>query len=265
MKIFLSADIEGTCGIAHWDETSQGNALYDRFARQMTREVAAACKGALSAGAEEVFVKDGHGTGRNILPEQLPESIHILRGWARHPFSMMAGLDEHFSGAIFTGYHSPAQSPDNPLSHTMNLQNVYVKINGELASELMINAMTAASVGVPVLMATGDKGLCDWFRKVCPWVNTVAVNEGIGSASVSMHPDAAVREIEAAARDAVSRAGEARCFPMPERFEVDICYKEHWKAESAHWYPGCEKIDARTIRYRSENWFDVLTMIHFIL
>lgn len=40
-KIFLSADIEGTAGIVHWDETETGKPLYDRFARQMTREVAA--------------------------------------------------------------------------------------------------------------------------------------------------------------------------------------------------------------------------------
>ena len=37
-KIFLSADIEGTAGIVHWDETETGKPLYDRFARQMTRE-----------------------------------------------------------------------------------------------------------------------------------------------------------------------------------------------------------------------------------
>ena len=51
-KIFLSADIEGTCGIAHWDETSKGHADYPHFANQMSREVAAACEGALAAGAE---------------------------------------------------------------------------------------------------------------------------------------------------------------------------------------------------------------------
>ena len=49
-KLFISADIEGTAGIAHWDETEQGKMLYPHFARQMSREVAAACEGALSAG-----------------------------------------------------------------------------------------------------------------------------------------------------------------------------------------------------------------------
>ena len=38
-KIFLSADIEGTCGIIHWDETEKTKADYAPYARQMTREV----------------------------------------------------------------------------------------------------------------------------------------------------------------------------------------------------------------------------------
>lgn len=35
-RIFLSADIEGTCGIAHWDETELGKPDYEPFRHQMT-------------------------------------------------------------------------------------------------------------------------------------------------------------------------------------------------------------------------------------
>lgn len=265
MKIFLSADIEGTCGIAHWDETLKGKPLYDHFAAQMTREVAAACNGVLEGGADEILVKDGHDTARNISPEQLPEQARILRGWARHPYSMMAGLDETFDGVLFTGYHSAAQMATNPLSHTMNTHNNYVKINGELASELMINSMTAAYLGVPVLMVSGDAGLCGWMKQTCPWVQTVPVNEGVGSSCTSIHPNLAVRRIGEAAKRAVQEIGAAKPYPLPQHFVVDINYKEHWAAENAHWYPGCERVDARTVRFASDNWFDVLTMIHFIL
>ena len=43
MKIFISSDMEGTCGIVDWQETDKGKDLYERFAAQMSREVAAAC------------------------------------------------------------------------------------------------------------------------------------------------------------------------------------------------------------------------------
>ena len=131
MKIFISSDIEGTCGINSWCETEKGQDLYEHFRLQMSKEVAAACEGAIAAGAQDILVKDAHDSARNIDPNYLPEQARILRGWARHPFSMMAGLDESYDGVVFTGYHSAAEMNTNPLSHTMNTQNNYVKINGD--------------------------------------------------------------------------------------------------------------------------------------
>lgn len=54
-KVFLSADIEGTCGIAHWDETLPDKRDYPRFQEQMTREVAAACEGLGAEGVTDIF------------------------------------------------------------------------------------------------------------------------------------------------------------------------------------------------------------------
>ena len=43
MRLYLSADIEGTCGIADWAETERATMDdYRPFAAQMTAEVAAA-------------------------------------------------------------------------------------------------------------------------------------------------------------------------------------------------------------------------------
>ena len=166
-KIFLSADIEGTAGIVHWDETETGKPLYDRFARQMTREVAAACQGAMAAGAGEILVKDAHDTGRNLDPEQLPPCARIFRGWGRDPYSMMGGLDRDFDGVVFTGYHSAADTDGNPLAHTMNLGIDRLTINGETAPELLINSLTAAYMGVPVRFVSGDEALCRWMHRMC--------------------------------------------------------------------------------------------------
>ena len=52
MKVFLSADMEGTCGVVSWPETERTTPFdYSPAQKQMTRVVAAACQGALSAGA----------------------------------------------------------------------------------------------------------------------------------------------------------------------------------------------------------------------
>ena len=264
-RIFLSCDIEGTCGIAHWDETEKQKPDYAMFAAQMTREAAAACEGALAGGAEELLVRDSHDSARNLDPSKLPEAARIFRGWGSDPYAMMSGLDGSFSGAMFTGYHSAAGWSGNPLSHTMNTRNVHVRINGEDMSELMMNAMTASMLGVPSLLVTGDRVLCDWFKSKVPAALTVPVSEGVGNGSVSMHPDKAVRLIREAAEKAMALDPAQCLYPMPERFTAEVCYREHFRARGAGWYPGARQVDARTVRYESDCWMDVLTFFHFCL
>ncbi len=264
-KLFISADFEGTAGVAHWDETEKGKELYAHFAHQMSREVAAACEGALSAGYEDVLVKDAHDSARNINPALLPIQARIFRGWGRHPFSMMAGIDESYSGVVFTGYHSAAGTNCNPLSHTMNTRNNYVKINGELCSELMMNCLTASYVGVPVLCVCGDKGLCQWIQSVNPNIEAVPVSEGFGNGSISIHPDLAVQRIRETVAKAAAKDASACMFPMPEHFHVEISFKVHHAATNASWYPGCTQTGPTTVAFDTDDYMDVLKFLHFVL
>lgn len=265
-KFFISADIEGVCGIAHVNETERDKSDYAYFADQMTREVAAAAQGALDAGMEDVLVKDGHGSARNINPRMLPREARMFRGWAAHPFSMMFGLDGTFAGCGFVGYHSGASMDCNPLSHTMNGGNNYVKINGEIASELMINCLTAAYCGVPVYFVAGDKGLCDFIRSVNPNISVVATNEGAGNGTFAMHPDVAIETIRETMKNAIASHTKEECmFPLPARFAVEINFKVLARARSGGFYPGAVQVDSRTVRFECEDWFDALRFLSFVL
>ena len=264
-RIFLSADLEGTCGIIHWDETEKAHADYPPFARQMTREVAAACEGALAGGADEILVKDAHDSARNIQAELLPRKTKLLRGWAQQLCSMMAGLTQDFDGVIYTGYHSAAGINGNPLSHTMNTKNQHVKINGQLASELLINSLFAATLDVPILMVTGDKALCEWVKSVNPNILTVPVSEGIGRASISIHPAEAVERIRETAERAMAIDPALCRFPLPDFFTVEICYREHGAALNSRWYPGCVQVDERTVRFETKDYIEALRFFYFCL
>ena len=99
MKVFISADIEGTCGITDWAETERCTMDdYKPFQKQMTREVKAACKGALDAGVGEIFLKDAHDSARNIDAAELPECIRILRG--RRILRRACGIPLRRRGAV---------------------------------------------------------------------------------------------------------------------------------------------------------------------
>ena len=127
---------------------------------QMTREVAAACEAIIEAG-HEVVVRDGHETARNIIHDMLPYGVKLMRGWACHPGSMMAGISDKYAGALYIGYHSPAGSDESPLAHTMNVHKLMkLEINGRLASEFTLNSLYAAEKGVPSIFISGDAGIC---------------------------------------------------------------------------------------------------------
>ncbi len=79
MKVYISVDMEGITGVTHWDEVEHKKpAAYIQFQERMTQEVLAACNGANDAGAKEIWVKDAHYSGRNILAERLPSNIRLV-------------------------------------------------------------------------------------------------------------------------------------------------------------------------------------------
>jgi D-amino peptidase len=190
MKVFISADIEGTAGITNWDEARKPHADYPEHRQQMTREVLAACDGANAAGAKEILIKDAHATGRNILQADLPESVRLIRGWSGHPMSMVQELDKSFDAALFIGYHSKAGDETNPLAHTLTGEVMRMRINGVPTSEFLLHAYAAATVGVPVVFVSGDWQLCTDIKETNSNITAVAVSEGIGPSTVSLAPGA---------------------------------------------------------------------------
>ena len=265
MKLFISADLEGVAGIVNWSEADIESPFSKYFTEQMTKEVNAACEAAIAAGAEDILIKDAHSTARNLDPSKLPEQVKILRGWTRDPYSMMAGLDDSFDGVFFIGYHSAAGANGNPLAHTMNMQNEYVKINGEIASEMLINAYTAASMGVPVLLATGDKMICEDALKINPHIKTVPVSEGIGNASISIHPQVALKKIKEQVQAALSDDLGKYKIDLPESFHVEIAFREHYLARRGSFYPGAKQTGAKTVEYETNDYNEVLRFLFFVL
>lgn len=265
MKVYLSCDVEGTCGIAAWDEAGKGGPFYTYFAEQMSKEVAAACEGANLAGATEIFVKDAHDTARNMDPHFLPENVKICRGWSGEPYSMMSGIDETYDAVIFTGYHSGSGFNGNPLSHTMSSSLNYIKINGEPISEFVLNSYVAGYFGVPVVCVTGDKALCELAPKYVENIKGVPVNEGFGGAAISIHPDLAIKNIRETVKQALSEDLSCYKIKMPKHFKLEIGFKTHQPAFRGQFYPGAKLEDPYSISYESDNYMDIIKFMSFTM
>ncbi len=268
MNVYISSDIEGTCGIAHWDETEPGGKnLYESFTKQMSREVAAVSKGALASGAEKVLVKDAHDSARNIVPELLPEGVLLNRGWSGDMYCMMSGIESgKWDAAVCTGYHSAAHDGGNPLSHTMTTTVHEFTINGQRASEFVLSAYTAAYFGVPMCLVSGDADLCAQAKALIPAIATVPVSKGEGNSSTSIHPNLAVNILYDAMCDVLRSGRYKSCIaPLPAHFAVRVTYKNHPDAHKASFYPGAKKENEKTISFDTDDFIEVLRLIRFVM
>ncbi|MCM1992775.1 M55 family metallopeptidase [Oceanirhabdus seepicola] len=265
MKIFISADIEGVTGTTHWNETIKGKVESEFFREQMTREVKAACEAANKAGAKEIWIKDAHGTARNIDFSQLPKNIKMVRGWARDPYSMVQGIDDSFDAVMFIGYHSAAGSDGNPLSHTLNPSKIYeMRINGERTSEFMLYSYACQYHRVPSVFLSGDKKMTEEARRINSNINTVAVLEGVGNSTVSIHPDVAVDRIDKQVTSVLNEDRSKFNIELPKEFKLEIQYVNHYDAYTYSFYPGAELVDERTVRFISQDYFDIIRAILFM-
>ena len=103
----------------------------------MTAEVLAACRGAIAAGATEIYVKDGHDSARNMLQDDFPDEVTLIRGWTNSPESIVAGIDESFDPAIFIGYHSGAGFNGNPaFPHHEHRQQLFSRSTENMQQNL---------------------------------------------------------------------------------------------------------------------------------
>lgn len=244
---FISADIEGVTDVTDWCETVPGGDGYEEAREQMSREVAAACEAVLEAGYD-VVVRDGHDNARNIHHGMLPKGTKLMRGWACHPGSMMAGLDESYAGIIYIGYHAPAGSNGSPLAHTVEYGDAKeVKINGNLASEFTMNTLYAAQYGVAPIFISGDAAICVMAEEEVPGITTAAVKECRGNSTFNVHPEDACEMIKAGVAKALK--AEVAVPQVPEKLVLEVCLDRHQQVLAAQNYPGVEKLDEYTVRY----------------
>jgi D-amino peptidase len=266
MKVFISADIEGVSGTTSWDEATRSNPVYTQFQQQMTRETAAACDGALAAGATEILVKDAHGSGGNIIARDLPAPSKVVRGWSGHPFSMVQELDSSFDCVLFVGYHGRAGAAGNPLSHTLSSSKLHsIFINDRATSEFYIHYLAAGTVNVPVVMLSGDEVICAEVTDTDSNILVAPVKSGHGSSTINMHPDDAVDLIREVSERAVSKKQSVKPAILPDANVLKLVYKTQTNAYAMSHYPGARLLDPYTVEVEASDYYQLLTALQFLV
>jgi D-amino peptidase len=251
MKVYVSVDMEGCAGIVHREQTDPKGYDYEIARRLMAAEANAAVAGAFDGGAREVVVSDSHGGNgkRNLVPGDLDPRSQLINGVPRR-LGQIEGIGDGFDALLMVGYHT-RHGRAGVLSHTTNGQAIAnLWVDDRVLGELGLNALTAASFGVPTLLVTGDDHTVMEAERDCPDAELVTVKWALGRyAARSLHPSAACDAIRRGATAAVRRAREVHVTPPATPIRVRVQFKESGSAESAARQLGCALVDDDTVQF----------------
>ncbi len=266
LKIYISADMEGVAGAVTGEQLGPSGFEYQRFRQFMTDEVNAAIEAAFAAGATEILVSDSHGNGQNLLIDQLPENVRVIRSWPR-PLGMMAGIDASFDGVIYIGYHTSTTNTEGVRAHTMSSARLTaVKLNGVPVPEAAFNAAIAGHYGVPVIMVSGDDAIIEETRQIVGDVEGAVVKRALGFHSAeTLTPAAANRVIRDRVTAAVSRIDDFQPYRLEGPVELEVSMKNYRPVELLGYLPNVDRVDSHTIRFVAKDMAEASGFMTFIL
>jgi D-amino peptidase len=265
IKVYISVDMEGVAGIVTPDQLGPTGFEYERARKFMTAEAVAAVNAANTVGASEIVVSDSHGNGENLLIEEFPKNVRIVRAWPRHG-GMMAGLDSTFEAAIFVGYHASTTNPNGVRAHTFSSAHyARVALNGNSVTEGEFNAAYAGAKGVPVIFASGDDVAVAELKSRLGNIETVETKKALSFHSAeTLTPEAAYERIYNGVRSALSRLADFKPYVIKTPVTLEITFKNYLPAEVLSYLPIVQRVDAHTIRYVGKNMDEVDDFEEFI-
>ena len=265
LKVYISADMEGITGVVSPEQLGPTGFEYQRAREWMTGEVLAAIQGARDAGATEIVVSDSHGNGQNLLIDQLPDDITIVRSWPR-PLMMMEGIDSTFAAAVFIGYHSATTNVAGVRAHTISSARLAgVHLNGTAMPESGINAAIAGHFGVPIVAISGDDAAVAEAQALVGPMEGAVVKRAISyHAAATLTPAAGQRLIRERVRAGIQRRASIRPYLLRGPVTLEVTFKSYRPAEMLAWLPMVQRKDAHSIRYLAPDMIAVSKFIEFI-
>jgi len=265
LKVLISVDMEGVAGTVTGDQLGPTGFEYGRFREFMTREALAAVTAAKAAGAADIVVADAHGNGENLLIEQFPLDVRIVRSWPRKG-GMIAPIDATFNAVIFIGYHASTNNPAGVRAHTFSSATLTrVAVNGVEMTEGSWAAAMAGQFGVPVVMMSGDDAAIAEVRKAIGNIEAAETKRTLGfHAAVTITPQASADLIAARVKAALARLKEFTPYKVQTPVTVDISFKHYMPAEVLAYLPMFERTGSHSIRYRARDMSEADTIREFI-
>ena len=265
LKVHISVDMEGVVGVVTGEQLGPTGFEYGRFREFMTKEAMAAVEAAKAAGATEIIVADAHGNGQNLLIDQFPGDVRIIRSWPRR-LGMVAGVDDTVDAAIFIGYHAGTNNPTGVRAHTFSSANLTrVALNGVNVTEGSWNAAIAGHFNVPVVMISGDDAAIAEVRKAVGNIEGAETKRSLGfHSALTLTPQASYQLIAQRVKAALSRRADFKPYKVQTPVTVDVSFKNYMPPEVLAYLPIFERTDSHSIRFRAKDMVEASAIMNFI-
>lgn len=265
LKVHISVDMEGVGGVVTGEQLGPSGFEYSRFREFMTREALAAIEAARAGGATEILVADSHGNGQNLLIDQLPPDVRVIRSWPRR-LGMVAGIDDQVDAAIFIGYHTGTNNASGVRAHTFSSANLTrVALNGTNVTEGSWNAAIAGHFNVPVIMMSGDDAAIVEVRAAVGAIEAAETKRTLGFHSANtLTPQASADLIRQRVAAAMRRRAEFKPYRVQTPVTVDVTFKNYMPSEVLAYLPIFERTDSHSIRFRARDMVEASMIMTFI-
>jgi len=251
VRVAVISDMEGTSHIGDVREIVPFCSEYWHSGRdKLTNDVAAAARGLLDGGADEVVVIDNHGPGDpawpNIVVGNLPEGVRTVE-WPTNE------LPERVDAMFQVGCHARGGSPSF-LSHTM-FPGLRLRLGAELLSESHWWAWTGH---VPVLGIVGSTALKRERGSLSsvPFLAVQDSDDRRTARPASSRPERTTAEIRAFAEKALHDMRSQRSF-APVDFTLETSLQNGDEAAEAMKREGWTRTSRTEFRIEAGAWQDV--------
>lgn len=267
MKAFISVDLEGMPYVVIPGQLNLRGQLYDEARRIATKITLITADELNKNGFDEVLIADSHGPMVNLIVDDLPEYVEIVRGFPR-PLSMISGVED-CETASFLGYHAKFGTAKSTFDHTYSGRSINkVEVNGITASEFLLNAYVAGELGVPVILVAGDAQLLnDDVKKYALWAETVALKHSMSRLSAR---SSSLLRIEKELRESVRKAvakhktGEAKVLVPKKPVRIGIDFLASHFADAAELLPSVKRIDGLKVEYTANSMVEAYMIFELL-
>ena len=253
MRIFIETELEGATGVFSMEMCDRGDPLFEQAYAELAADINAAVAGAFEAGADEVYVTDGHGDRGLDWSLVDPRAFH-----ADYPTTFA------FDAMVLIGNHAQAGAQNAFLDHTQSSATWFrYTVNGRPTGEIGQSAMDAAHHNAPVIFLSGDEAAVREAHDFLGEIETVAVKRGIGrNRCVLYDGDDCRRKIKEGVKRAVGAfLADPKQFriyapALPAVFELTFTRSDYCDAV-LEYARRSERIDARTIRWVGKDYTQI--------